>query len=115
MSHTINELNVKTCYNKIIEENAILIDVRELDEVEGVSYNVPNRIDIPLSTFEENLNQIPKDKILIIACRRGFRSYDVTNYLSQNNFKNVYNLKGGIIEWEREQLPIHGDIKNAIH
>ena len=115
MSPTINELDVKTCYNKIIEENAILIDVREIDEVEGVSYNVPNRIHIPLSTFEKNIGQIPQDKLLIIACRRGIRSYDVTNYLSQINFKNVYNLKGGIIEWAQEQLPINGDINRAFH
>ena len=115
MQHKINEIDVKTCYNKVKEGNAILIDVRELDEVEGVSYNVPNRIDIPLSKFEKNIGQIPQDKLLIIACRRGIRSYDVTNYLSQNNFKNVYNLKGGIIEWAREQLPINGDINNALH
>lgn len=115
MSSTINEIEVKTCYNKIIEGDAILIDVRELDEVEGVSYNVPNRIDIPLSTFEKNICQIPQDKLLVIACRRGIRSYDVTNFLLQNNFNNVFNLKGGIIEWASEQLPINGDIKSALH
>lgn len=86
-----------------------------MDEVEGVSYNVPNRIDIPLSTFEKNIDQIPQDKLLVIACRRGIRSYDVTNFLLQNNFTNVYNLKGGIIEWAQEQLPINGDIKSALH
>ena len=115
MSQKVNELDVKTCYNKVIKENAILIDVREFDEIEGVSYNVPNRIDIPLSTFEKNIDRIPQDTSLLIACRRGIRSYDVTNFLLQNNFKNVYNLKGGIIEWASEQLPINGDIKTALH
>ncbi len=65
--------------------------------------------------FDKNIGQVPQDKLLVIACRGGIRSYDVTNFLLQNNLKNVYNLKGGIIEWAREQLPINGDIKSAFH
>lgn len=115
MPTTIEELEVNICYKKIIDGTAILIDVREPDEIKGVAYNVPHRIDIPLSTFTENINRIPKDKDLVIGCRSGIRSYDVVNFLQQNNFKNVYNLKGGILKWTSEHLPINGDIKSALH
>lgn len=115
MLNKVNELDVKTCYKKILDNTAILIDIREYEEIKGVSYNVPNRIDIPLSNFEKNLGLIPKEKELIIACRSGIRSYEVTNYLTQNNYNSVFNLKGGILEWAKEQLPIEGNIATAIH
>ncbi|MEE9430043.1 MAG: rhodanese-like domain-containing protein [Melioribacteraceae bacterium] len=115
MQNNIKEIDVKTCYSKILDGEAVLIDVREYNEIKGVSYNVSNRIDIPLSSFANNLSLIPKDKKIIIGCRSGIRSYNVVNYLTQNNYNSIFNLKGGILEWAKEQLPIEGDITTAIH
>ena len=41
-------------------------------------------------------------KKLIIICKSGVRSYHVCQFLHQEGFKNIYNLKGGIINWALE-------------
>lgn len=39
-----------------VKNGALLVDVREIDEVNELAYDVPNIINIPLSDFEENFN-----------------------------------------------------------
>ena len=57
-----------TASQKWVEKGALLIDVREKDEVEILSYDVPNLINIPLSEFEDRYTEIPKD-IKVVMCR----------------------------------------------
>lgn len=114
MSQKVNELDVKTCFNNIIKKEALLIDIREEHEIEGVSFDVPNRVDIPMSSLIENLEQIPKNKNVIIACRTGIRAFFVIHYLLHNNYKSIFNLSGGIVKWEEDGLPIVGDIQTAL-
>ena len=45
-----------------VKNGALLVDVREKDEVAELTYNVPNIINLPLSEFEERFNEIPQDK-----------------------------------------------------
>ena len=51
-------------------------------------------LDIP-----KRLNELDSDKKIIVFCKSGIRSGKVCNFLYQNNFKNLYNLKGGIQSW----------------
>ena len=45
-----------------VKEGALLVDVRENDEVAELAYDVPNLLHIPLTQFEERFQEIPKDK-----------------------------------------------------
>lgn len=73
-----------------------LIDVREVLEYEMV--NIKGEL-IPMGTIPSNLDKIRRDIPVILQCKSGGRSTNVTKYLEQQGFDNVINLKGGILAW----------------
>jgi rhodanese-related sulfurtransferase len=76
-----------------------LIDVREVSEYEQANLD---GILIPLQTLPGQIEQIAKDKQVIIMCRSGQRSANAVSYLEQQGFENLYNLAGGILDWKAE-------------
>ncbi|MHA1539199.1 MAG: rhodanese-like domain-containing protein [Alphaproteobacteria bacterium] len=82
----------------------VLVDVREQDERD--TGFIPNAIHLPLSTLEtQDFNDLPfkKRDHCIIYCRSGIRSLKAANILRENGFKNLENLTGGILAWERSK------------
>lgn len=92
-----------------IKNGALLVDVREKDEVSLLAYDVPKIINIPLSEFEEAYNKIPKDENLVIVCKSGGRSLRAAGFLINHGYDNVVNMKQGIIHWVQKGFPIKGD------
>lgn len=82
-----------------INNGYLLIDVRENHEVEEAAYDVANAIHIPLGDLQERVNEIPKDKELIMACRSGARSMRAAQFLVAEGYNTVLNLQSGILGW----------------
>lgn len=77
-----------------------LIDVRE--EYEFDESNINGQL-IPMGEIMDNVEKINKDKQVVIHCRSGKRSETVIKALeNQFGFTNLYNLKGGILEFHQE-------------
>lgn len=89
----------------VLKGNALLIDVRERDELAEQSYDVKNSINIPLDSLQSNLIKIPKNKQVIVACQKGGRSQKAYDLLKKNGFTNIANLDGGMIAWQAAGLP----------
>ena len=53
----------------------------------------------------ERLDEVEKDKILIVVCHHGIRSRMVARYLIAKGFVNVINLTGGIDAWSNNVDP----------
>jgi len=83
-------------------EDYQLIDVREPYE-----FNIANICGelIPQAEVPNNLDKISHDKKVIVHCRSGARSGRIVQYLEQQGYENVYNLKGGILAWSAEIDP----------
>lgn len=80
-----------------------LIDVRENYEYEAGNIN---GIHIPMNDIPAQVDNIAKDKQVIIQCRSGKRSANVIQFLETNyQFDNLYNLEGGITAWAAEIDP----------
>ena len=95
------EIDVKTLNEKILnKEDFILIDVRT--DSESYLSNIKQAIHIPMNTIPENLESLDKSKEIIVQCKSGIRSEKVCEFLLNNNYKNVKNLKGGIVAWAKE-------------
>lgn len=92
-----------------VKNGALLIDVREKDEVEALSYDVPNILNIPLSEFADRFQEIPKDKDLVIVCRSGARSLRAAGFLVNHGYEKVVNMENGIIRWVEKGFPTKGD------
>lgn len=90
---TVNELK------KLKENNAdfFLLDVRRPNEF--TEFNINGHL-IPLDELDDRLNEIPKNKPIIIHCRSGVRSASAVRLLLANNFSDVKNLAGGILAWQ---------------
>jgi NADPH-dependent 2,4-dienoyl-CoA reductase/sulfur reductase-like enzyme/peroxiredoxin family protein/rhodanese-related sulfurtransferase/TusA-related sulfurtransferase len=73
-------------------ENQRLIDVRTPGEVQAGT--IPGAINIPIDELRDRLDEIPKDKELLIFCQVGLRGYLAVRILNQRGF-NARNLTGG--------------------
>lgn len=93
-----------------VVNGAILVDVREVDEVAQLAFDVPNIINLPLSVFEEYFAELPKDKELVMVCKSGVRSLRAAGFLVNHGYENVVNMKHGIIRWAQKGFPTKGDI-----
>lgn len=84
-------------------EDFQLIDVREEHEAEVC--NLGGQL-IPMGTVLEHVDEIAKDKKVVVHCRSGKRSATVIQALEQQfGFTNLYNLKGGILAYADEVDP----------
>ncbi|MFN4080738.1 MAG: rhodanese-like domain-containing protein [Saprospiraceae bacterium] len=100
-----------TSAQKWIAEGALMVDVRERDEVEALAYDVPNLLHIPLSEFEDRYREIPQDRQVVVACKGGGRSLRATYFLINNGYdsERVVNMQHGIIRWVQRGFPTKGD------
>ena len=81
-------------------KDTLLLDVREYWEYDICHIN--GSLHIPMGEIINRLNEIKKNKILIVVCHHGIRSGVVGQYLSNHGFLNVLNLTGGIDKWAKE-------------
>lgn len=83
---------------------AVILDVRELDEFQQV--RVPGSLFIPMSQIGARLQDVPRDRPVLVLCAAGSRSQQVTGFLLQNGWEDVGNIAGGITAWERLGLEV---------
>ena len=53
-------------------------------------------VNIPIAQLRNRINEVPRDKKVILFCNTGYTSYNASRILIQNGFNNVYSLCGGI-------------------
>ena len=74
--------------------SSYLIDVRP--EISYKTNTIPNAINIPINEIRNRIDEIPKDKKVILFCNTGYTSYCASRILIQKGFNNVYSLMGGL-------------------
>jgi len=75
-----------------LTDDQILIDVRNPQE--HAQGSIPGSICVPVDSLRERLNDLPKDKEVLVFCQVGVRAYIAARLLIQHGFK-VRNLSGG--------------------
>jgi len=99
----INSISVIELQHKINnQDDFILIDVRESFEREH--FNIGG-LHIPMQTVFERINEIPKDKNVVLYCQKGIRSMIIIQRLSERfDYQNLINLQGGMDAWLKMKL-----------
>jgi thioredoxin 1 len=88
-----------------IEDNAVLIDVREFFEFK--KSRLKDAVNIPSSgNLELASDTINKQCALFFYCTTGFRSKRVAKYFYDKGFRKLYSLEGGIMAWKKEGMPV---------
>lgn len=75
-------------------KDSLLVDVREKPFFDAET--IDGAINIPTSQMRERLNEIPKDKKIVLFCNTGFQSYVASRILLQKGYTEVFSLSGGI-------------------
>ena len=85
------------------DENAFILDVRTLEEVEDGFIPSSTNIDIYMvQGFLDEIEKLDKSKSYYVYCRSGNRSGQACALMNQAGFEKTYNLLGGFNEWEGE-------------
>ena len=91
---------------RLYNDDALVLDVRE--DKEFAAGHIPKAKHIPLGQLSSRLKEIDqfKSKPVLVTCRSGQRSARACGMLKKAGFETVYNQAGGIIAWERANLPV---------
>ena len=79
-----------------------LLDVRESHEYREA--HIPGARLLPLGELGKKLDELPRDREILVICRSGNRSGAATRQLLSAGFKAI-NLSGGMIGWQRSGFP----------
>ncbi len=97
-----------SAFNDLIEDpDTVLVDMRNHYESEIGHFK--NAVTPDVDTFrdsldiiEEDLKDHKQDKKLVMYCTGGIRCEKASAYYKHKGFKNVFQLEGGIIEYNRQ-------------
>ncbi len=103
---SLSEISPQQASKIVASDNAVIIDVRTQEEWDAG--HIPDAVHIPLSDVKSRLEDFKayEGKTLVMQCRSGKRSAKAANILLDAGFINVSNLKGGIMAWKKEKLPV---------
>ena len=86
-------LGPKTDYSQLIEQGAVIVDVRSKGEYNGG--HIKGSKNIPLNSIGQNLKKVgDKNKPVITCCASGMRSASAKNILEAAGFTQVHNGGG---------------------
>ena len=83
-------------FSKLYKDgNVVLLDIRM--DFETAVWNFPIALNIPADQIPDRLNELPKDKLIIVGCPTVNRSITVSAYLKTQGFNSKF-LGGGLSE-----------------
>ena len=72
----------------------LVLDVRE--EAETMAFAIPGAVNIPLGQLRERLDQLDRNRTIVVFCGIGVRAYTGARILSQHGFEKVKVYPGGV-------------------
>ncbi len=91
------------------KRGAYIVDIREEYETGYKAFDVEKVLYSSFLGFANRINDLPSDRYLIIADSSGTKSKEIVKFLKEKGFENVAVLNGGIINWERQEMPLKKD------
>jgi rhodanese-related sulfurtransferase len=102
----VNAVNGAQALDLINHKNALVLDVRE--ESEFKSGHILNAKWIPLGRLVDRIGELERyrEQSIVVVCRSGQRSASACATLGKQGFTQAYNLSGGVIGWQKSNLPL---------
>jgi thioredoxin len=100
-------VDASTFQQHLSNNDVQLLDVRTMDEYS--SGHIKNALLanwMDKEEFTQHVQYLDKEKPVLVYCASGGRSSQAAEWLAENGFKNIENLKGGFIEWRLEKKPV---------
>lgn len=102
----IKEVDCAASLQLINHKNAVILDIRE--ESEFKAGHLLNSKLIPLGKLRERIGELERyrEQPILVVCRSGQRSTPACTLLGKHGFTQAYNLKGGLLAWQKAGLPL---------
>ena len=98
--------NTKEEIQKLVDNKKIIIDIREIGEFKETGI-VKDALLIPLTTFKENFNKIPKEGDVYIYCKSGMRAVTGMTFAKREGYKNKFIIiEGGMLRTIKEGFQV---------
>lgn len=101
----IIEITTDEMHSYLKMEAVQLIDVRTPEEYDQGTIAEAQNIDFLSPTFDLEIENLDKDKPVLLFCQKGGRSAKCAKKMKDLGFKKIYDLTGGFSKWEHENTP----------
>lgn len=103
----VNQIDVKEFHTGITGKTAYqLIDVRTPQEFESGYIETAKNFNVNGADFAKQIADLDKNIPTYVYCKAGSRGTNASQILINNGFKNVNNLKGGMMSWAAAEKPV---------
>ncbi|HEX2093241.1 MAG TPA: MBL fold metallo-hydrolase [Longimicrobiaceae bacterium] len=92
-----------------LEERRVVGEVEVIDVRNSSEYaagHIPGSRNLPLGRLAERLDEIPRDRTLVVHCQMGGRAGVAIGLLQARGFRDVLHLQGDYAEWSRSGRPV---------
>jgi glyoxylase-like metal-dependent hydrolase (beta-lactamase superfamily II)/rhodanese-related sulfurtransferase len=100
---SVPDVGVADAAGWIKQSGALVVDVREPGEY--AAGHLPGAVSIPQADLALRLDELPRDREVLVVCEGGTRSVRAARFLKQTGFVSVTNLAGGTSAWRNAGLP----------
>jgi rhodanese-related sulfurtransferase len=105
MTKTIEVVAPKAMYEILLKDpSAQLVDVRTKDEFAVSHLKDAQNICVTDNDFKQKVAFLDRSKPVYVYCKKGGRSAQASKILKQMGFTKIFDLQGGITNWEQQQL-----------
>ena len=103
----VSHIDSIEAHKLLLSGEAILLDIREQEELDIICFDIPKLIHIPISKIVDSYKILPTESLIIVASNSGNRGTKIANMLLFQGFKQAANLDGGIAAWNKNRLPVY--------
>jgi len=102
----VKEVDNAGALQLINHKNALVLDVRE--EAEFSTGHIRGAKLITLLKLKDRVGELERyrDQPIVVVCRSGNRSATASALLGNREFRQVYSLAGGMMAWQKADLPL---------
>ena len=115
--NTVPLIQPQELKKKLNQKEIVILDTRSAKEYQ-VSH-LPDAKFVDYDLFDiSQVDDIPKDKEVVVYCSVGYRSEKIGEKLREAGFENVSNMYGGIFQWKNEDFDVvnqTGEITDSVH
>jgi len=85
------------------DQGALFVDVRTTEEYSAA--HVAGSVSIPLDQLQTRINEVPRDREVVVICASGTRAKTGRDMLVEAGYTKVACMTGGLHEWQAEGYP----------
>ena len=87
-------------------QGSVILDIRPVLLCTYKAFDVPQVLYCPWQEIGKYLDQLPADQEIIVADSSGIQTREIIEMLTGAGFKNIAGIGGGMVEWERDGMPV---------